>query len=292
MSPYRLLAIDIDGTLVNSRDELTDATREALVRAAAAGIRVVLVTGRQYSRSLPLARTLGLNTPIVTACGSLIKDPANHATLYRASFGAGVMSRLVWAIDAAGFEPVVYTDHFHAGFEYHYPRRPPLRADLAQFVEFNAENGRFRPDLVTNPPDGVFAGFAMGGSNEMLALSRHLDIQFDGLLSLHVLRSPRYLGHMCEIAPAGVNKWSGVLRVAEMWGIAAHEICAVGDDVNDIPMLRGAGLGVAMGNAAAEVLPHARRIAPRHDDDGLVDVVGWLLDEGSVARVLWSESQS
>jgi hydroxymethylpyrimidine pyrophosphatase-like HAD family hydrolase len=95
-----------------------------------------------------------------------------------------------------------------------------------------------------------------------------------------VLRSPRYIGYMCEIAPAGVNKWTGVLRVAEEWGIATDEVCAVGDDVNDIPMLAGAGLAVAMGNAAPELLPYARRIAPRHDDDGLVDVVRWLLDEG------------
>jgi Cof subfamily protein (haloacid dehalogenase superfamily) len=288
---YRLLAIDIDGTLVNSRDELTDATREGLVRAVAAGIRVVLATGRQYSRSLPLAQALGLNTPIVTACGSLIKDPANHATLYRASFGEGVVSRLVRAIDAAGFDPVVYTDHFHDGFEYHYSRSPPRRAELAQFVELNARTGRFRPDLVANPLEGIFAGFAMGGCDEMLALSRQLDKQFDGLLSLHVLRSPRYLGHMCEIAPAGVNKWSGILRVAEMWGIAAHEICAVGDDINDIPMLRGAGLGIAMGNAAAEVLPHAQRIAPRHDDDGLVNVVEWLLDAESGIKVQTPERQ-
>ena len=280
MSPYRLLAIDIDGTLVNSRDELTDATRAAVVRAAAAGIRIVLVTGRQYSRSLPLARALGLKSPIVTACGSLIKDPANHATLYRASFGPGVMSQVVVEIDAAGHEPVVYTDHFHDGYEYHFANRPPRQAQLAQFVEFNGSNGRLRPDLVSRIPDGIFAGFAIGDRDEMSSLSRRLDERFAGLLSLHVLRSPRYIGHMCEIAPAGVNKWSGALRVAEMWGIAPDEICAVGDDVNDIPMLRGAGLGVAMGNAAPEVLPHARRIAPRHDDDGLVEVVRWLLDDG------------
>jgi hydroxymethylpyrimidine pyrophosphatase-like HAD family hydrolase len=214
----------------------------------------------------------------VTACGSLIKDPANHATLYRASFGHGVIARVIVEIDKAGYEPVVYTDHFHDGYEYHFANRPPRQAQLAQFVELNGDNGRLRPNLVLSPPDGVFAGFAIGGRDEMQSLSRLLDERFDGQLSLHVLRSPRYIGHMCEIAPAGANKWSGAKRVAEMWGIAPNEICAVGDDVNDIPMLRGAGLGVAMGNAAPEVLPHARRIAPRNDDDGLVEVVGWLLD--------------
>jgi hypothetical protein len=69
------------------------------------------------------------------------------------------------------------------------------------------------------------------------------------------------------------------LRLAEQWGIAPSEICAVGDDVNDIPMIRGAGLGVAMGNALDEVKAAADRIAPCNNSDGLVEVVGWLVDD-------------
>ena len=81
-----------------------------------------------------------------------------------------------------------------------------------------------------------------------------------------------------EIAPAGVTKWSAIQRLAQQWGIAEAEICAVGDDVNDIPMIRAAGLGVAMGNAQPSVKAAADRIAPTHDEDGLVQVVEWLLE--------------
>ena len=83
---YRLLAVDIDGTLVNSRDELTEATKQALFRAAAAGVRIVLATGRRYSRALPLVKPLGLEVPLVTASGALIKHPLDHRTLYQADF--------------------------------------------------------------------------------------------------------------------------------------------------------------------------------------------------------------
>ena len=82
---------------------------------------------------------------------------------------------------------------------------------------------------------------------------------------------------MCEIAPVGVTKWSGVLSLAREWGIDAAEICAVGDDVNDLPMIRGAGLGIAMGNAQPEVLAAADRVVGRQDDDGLVDVADMIL---------------
>lgn len=67
-------------------------------------------------------------------------------------------------------------------------------------------------------------------------------------------------------------------QLARQGGIADNEICAVGDDVNDIPMIQAAGLGVAMGNALDEVKAVADRIAPCHDSDGLVEVVEWLLE--------------
>ena len=88
---------------------------------------------------------------------------------------------------------------------------------------------------------------------------------------------------MCEIAPHGVSKWTGVCHVAETWNISADEICAVGDDVNDIPMIQAAGLGIAMDNALDEVKAVADRIAPTNDDDGLVQVVDWVLSRSHEA---------
>ncbi len=67
-------------------------------------------------------------------------------------------------------------------------------------------------------------------------------------------------------------------HLADDWGILPEEICAVGDDVNDIPMIRAAGLGVAMGNAVPRVKEAADRVAPTNDEDGLATVVDWLLE--------------
>jgi hypothetical protein len=117
----------------------------------------------------------------------------------------------------------------------------------------------------------------MGTQAEMLNLQRVLKERLPGRLTTCVLRSPRYSGYLCEVAPAGVSKWSAVRRLAADWGIGDESICAVGDDVNDLAMVRDAGLGVAMGNAVAEVKAVADRIAPAQDADGLVEVVRWLL---------------
>jgi 5-amino-6-(5-phospho-D-ribitylamino)uracil phosphatase len=278
MPRYRLLAIDIDGTLVNSDNELTEATREALLRARQAGVEIVLATGRRYSRVLPLVEPLALNVPLVTASGALVKRAWDHHTLFRAEFLPGALERCLEIVAGENYEAVLYADTFERGFDYYHRGGAAPAELLLEFFDKNESCGRDCPELMTRPPAGIFAGFVMGSRDEMTALAGALDRHMSELLYIHVLRSPRYRGYMCEIAPFGVSKWTGVYRLAEQWGIRPEEICAAGDDVNDIPMIQAAGLGVAMGNALDEVKAAADRIAPSHDSDGLVQVVDWLLE--------------
>jgi Cof subfamily protein (haloacid dehalogenase superfamily) len=278
MSRYRLLAIDVDGTLVNSRNELTDATRQAVLQAKRAGIEIVLATGRRYSRVLPLVEPLELNVPLVTASGALIKRAADHRTLYRAEFLPGALEACLRVLSAARHEAVLYADTFDEGFDYYCCSRETESSELGEFYERNVGCERTLENLMRAPPAGIFAGFAMGSREQMVALEQELARELPEQLYVHVLRSPRYTGYMCEIAPHGVSKWTGVMRLAAAWDIRPEEICAVGDDVNDIPMIAAAGLGVAMDNALDAVKAAADRIAPSHDDDGLVQVVRWILE--------------
>lgn len=278
MPRVRLLAIDIDGTLVNSRDELTEATRQALHRACATGLKLVLATGRRYSRALPLVEPLAIDAPLVTASGALIKHPLDHRTLFQAAFERPLLCDLLGVIERRGFEAVLYADSFQEGFDFYCRSVEVARAELADYLALNPGCHRLWPALMRDPPDGVFAGFATGTREEMLDLHEELQRELPGLLYTHVLRSPRYIGYMCEIAPFGVTKWSGIKHVAAEWGISPDEICAVGDDVNDVPMIEAAGIGIAMGNALPEVKAAADLIAPTHDEDGLSAVVAFLLD--------------
>jgi len=288
MSPalprYRLLAIDIDGTLVDQHDELSEPTRDALVRAGRAGIHVVLATGRRYSRSLHLVAPLAIRVPLVTASGALVKDPTDHRTLYRAEFGPGVLGELLTWLDHHGHEPLLYGDTFEQGFDYYLVSNEVRSPELAEYLRLNPDCGQVRPRMIVEPPPEVFAAFVMGTHEEMLALEQALHRALPGRLHTHVLRSPRYAGYMCELAPAGVTKWSAVERLAREWEIPQSAICAVGDDVNDIPMIRAAGLGVAMGNALPPVKDAADRIAPSQSQDGLAEVVRWLLEDVEQAR--------
>ncbi len=276
---YRLLAIDIDGTLVNSRDELTPATRAALARAELAGIRVVLATGRRYNHARPLVVQLELDVPLITASGALVKDPIDHRTLYQAEFDPQTLLDVVAIVDRAGFDPILCADTFAEGFDYYYPRQKPRTPEMAGYLTMNPGRGRLCPELLKKPPAGIFGGFVVGSLEQMREVDAALHRELPGRLDTSVLHPPRYAGFFAEFVPLGVTKWTAVQRLAEAWGIVESEICAVGDDVNDIPMIRAAGLGVAMENAQPSVKEAADRIAPSHDHDGVAQVVEWLLEE-------------
>jgi hydroxymethylpyrimidine pyrophosphatase-like HAD family hydrolase len=249
-------------------------------RLRAAGVEVILATGRRYRDTLPVAARLGIAAPLITASGALVKDSSTHATLARAAFDADVLTGVLRQIVDRGHEPIVYTDSFAAGYDFHC-RRLPARDVAGHGVDVYLERNRaladVQPDLDRAPPPDAFAGFVMGSQPAMLDLEAALLEAWPGRLSLHVIRSPRYRDWMCEIAPAGVTKWTGVVGVATRLGIEPEAICAVGDDVNDLPMIRGAGLGIAMGNATADVLSAADVVVDTHDAGGITEVADRLL---------------
>jgi hypothetical protein len=279
--PIRLLVLDVDGTVTNSRHEVAESTCRAIARVRAAGVRVMLATGRRYRDALPVAERLGIVEPLVTASGALVKRPGDHATLQRAAFPAGVLEGVLATVVGLGHEPVVYTDSFAAGYDFHCRTLAPAAADVAggfgEYLRRNRELARVAPDLHARPPGDVFAGFAMGAREPMAELEAVLGERFPGLLSVHTIRSPRYAEWLCEIAPAGITKWSGVAGLAAAWGIAASAVCAVGDDLNDLPMVRAAGLGLAMGNARPELKAVSDAVVGPHDGSGIEDVAELVL---------------
>ena len=283
MEPIQLLVLDVDGTVTNSQHQVTEATVSAIRRVRKAGIRVLLATGRRYRDVLPIASQLQIEEPLVTASGALVKQACTHRTQFRAVFQPEVLKNVLSLIISHGHEPVLYTDSYERGFDFHCRKhfqdsRPSTEEKgFQEYLKCNQKLAKITPNLHKEPPVGVFAGFVMGSQKDMHSLESEIRNTWLSEVSLHTIKSPRYSDFLCEIAPANVTKWSAVLRLANDWGIRPEAICAVGDDRNDTPMLRGAGLGIAMGNAVPEVRAVADHVVGRHDEDGLVDVANLLL---------------
>lgn len=281
---FRLLALDVDGTLLDRGGALRPSTAAAVARAAAAGIRPVLCTGRRYRRALPVAERLGLDAPLVCNSGALVKDPAGHRTLWRADLDAPLLARLLDLFRARDQPVVTFTDRDPAGLDFTVAAFPTGRPLFDEFVALNRPHAEIDPlwlDRAATPGSAHFHVCAVGERPEMLALEAAVRAAFPGRVQTFVQKSPRYTGWMCEVLRHDASKWSAVLHLAELWGVAPGAICAVGDDMNDIPMLRGAGLGVAMGHAPAAVLGAADLVTGDHDEDG----VSALIDDVLLARL-------
>ena len=190
---------------------------------------------------------------MVTASGALVKDPETHHTLYCAQFDRDVLVEALGIIDRYGYEPVVCADTFSDGFDFYHKETDIRGSELREYMERNPGDGRIWPALLEDPPPGVFTGFAMGTKQQMLELARTLHDALPGRLCTHVLRSPRYTGFMCELAPAGVTKWSAIRRLAQGWGVGDEAICAVGDDVNDVIVKSGSKVVLYENNGSGQL---------------------------------------
>jgi HAD superfamily hydrolase (TIGR01484 family) len=267
----------VDGTLLDRDGGLRPSTTEAIASAAAAGIRPVLCTGRRYRRARPVAEWLGLDAPIVCNSGAVVKEPAQHGTLWRADFDAALLAEILEVFRERD-EPVVsFTDHDPAHCDFLVERAQTGRPYFDDYVDQNREHAGVVPGWTQAAGTGHFHVCAIGSRLEMLEFERAVLGRLAGRVRTFVQRSPRYIGTMCEVIRHDASKWAAVLHVAETWKIDPSEICAVGDDMNDLPMIKGAGLGVAMGHAPEVVRAAASHVTGDHDQDGVAMLVREIL---------------
>ena len=278
-SAYQLLAMDIDGTLLDRSGRLRPRTIEAVVRAARAGIRPVLCTGRRYRRALPIAQALGVEAPLVCNSGALVKESLGHQTLWRADLDLELVKNLLSLFSERDEFAISFTDRGTDETDFIAARDPSNRELVDDYLSQNRPHGHFDPLWTQDPAQSGphFHLCVIGERAAMLDVQGDVEAKFGGLVTTFVQRSPRYQGTMCEVLRHDANKWSALLHLAKIWGIAASEIVAVGDDWNDVPMLIGAGLGVAMGHAPVEVKATANFITLDEENDGLAQMIEDLL---------------
>src|SRR4051812_28584205 len=144
-SRYRILALDVDGTLLDREGVLRPSTVAAVARAARAGIRPVLCTGRRYRRARPVAEQLGLDAPLVCNSGALVKDPSNHRTLWRADFDAARLAEVLAVFRARGELALSFTDRPPDDLDFLVERDPTGRPLFDDYLEQNRGHGEVDP---------------------------------------------------------------------------------------------------------------------------------------------------
>jgi Cof subfamily protein (haloacid dehalogenase superfamily) len=269
---YRLLALDVDGTLLDPYGTLRPAVRDAVMAVQQRGLRVVLCTGRRFRTARPLAQALQLDTPLVVHNGAVVKDPASGQTLQQSHMPIDMYHQALTLLQRLG-TPLVYIDAFHENVDIlteSLERAHPLQR---AYLTDQLAHCRIVDDIASPLSHGVISLRMMADSASLQALQPVIEQALGTRGRVHLLMNKNYQGYFLEILQAGVSKWQAVQHLAAQQGIAPDEIIAVGDDHNDLDMLRYAGLGIAMGNAVPEVLAVAAAITGSNAEDGLVQAL-------------------
>lgn len=255
----KLIAIDIDDTLVTDELVIPAACKVAIQEAQEAGVRVVLATGRMFQATIGFARELNLNGPLICYNGALVQ-PVQGPPLFHHT----VPLDLAWEIIAFGKRENLHVNVY---------------LDDELYVEKVNEYTRFYTSIsrVEARAIGDLLTFVNRPPTKVLYVSEPEVVEkWRPLLAeryrgqLEVFRSkPQYL----EFTGAGVSKGAALRELAEYYHLDCTEVMAIGDSFNDIPMLEYAGVGVAVANAPAEVRRHADWVTLSNEEAGVAEAI-------------------
>lgn len=278
MTNYRLVALDMDGTILTSDGSVSRRVTRAIRTARERGVVVALATARRWTGAAPYAAELGLDGTMIIYDGAMARTFPHGTVEMARTLDSEVVQRVVEALVA--HELQVVTQFSDAQGERllasEAPRYPQwMRAYLEHFGE----------QTTYAPVDAIAAA-----SNDTLRVvsfgpQARLRAAFDSLGDAQIGRQIMPLGSygIAELTlfSPDASKGSGLRWLAHRLGIPMEQTLAIGDGVNDVSMLREAGLGVAMGNAAPEVQAAAGAVTTANDEDGAaLAIERYVLDEG------------
>lgn len=263
MSEYKMIAVDIDGTLLNSKSELTEPTREAISKAMDKGIVVIVSTGRPTYGMDRMLKSIGIseNIPMIVYNGAKVVMSETGHVIYEQKLAAERIAELEGMSKEYGVDMIMWVD------------------DKLYMNALNDDTTAYQG--IMNAPYEIvdsFAEAASAGAIKAIWIENNIErinkiqseMQKHFKDEVNCLTSRPYL---LEFFDKDASKAIGMQKIGECYGIDQSEMIAVGDADNDISMIEYAGLGVVMGNAKDNVKAYADFIAPTNDEDGLAFVI-------------------
>ena len=264
----RLLATDIDGTLLNPQFQISEGDLAALRKAHAAGIEIVLVTGRRHQFALPIAKQLGFDLWLISSNGAVTRSLEGE-TFHRDMMPAATCRSLVGAMQEFRGHTVLTFDQETKGaivLEHLDELGPSIRRWLEKNLEYIEFVVPIERALVKDPVQAMFCG-SMARMGEAL---RALDgAGMNGTVTVLRTEYPERDLSMIDVLNAGCSKGHALERWAAHRGFRRDEVMAVGDNHNDVEMLEFAGHPVIMGNACEELRGRGWTVTLRNDECGV-----------------------
>lgn len=262
----KLIACDMDGTLLDSNRKISERTKQAVAKCIEAGKMFIIATGRMYIAAKPYAEQLGLDVPIVTYNGGLIRGSKSGKVFLEQPIKLEIAQEFLDFIKEKGNYAQYYVgDELYIKepnkYSYMYGEMQGIHSCIiAKGEEFFTAKERPYKILMSMEPE------------ELPTTMAQFRKRFAGKLDI-TSSHPMFL----ELLEPGVNKWQAICKLAEKLGIKQSEIMCLGDSDNDYEMVANAGIGVAMANATDKVKSGAKIITASNDNDGVAIVLESIL---------------
>lgn len=248
----RLIALDIDGTLLDSRWEVPEANRSAIAEATRRGIEVALVTGRRYDFAMPVARQIASPLTMIVSNGAIIRTQAGethlrHLLPHRTAAEVLQLTKLWRGAAGVIFDRPRENQVMVESFQFADPNR---QAYYQRYRESFGEANPLESCLTEDPIQVMFAG-TVGAMREAEAALRAADGPGNFSVALTIYEHKNFA--MIDVLHAECSKGSSLEQWATLRGVARGEVMAIGDNHNDFEMLSYAGIPVVMGNSVPEL---------------------------------------
>ncbi len=258
----KLLALDLDGTVLDSYGKVSEANRSAIRAAENAGVLVTIATGRRFRDARPVGIDLEFNAPLITHNGALLKYAESLETVSASLLDLDTTREIVRVGKRYGGDALVSADP-HGKGSMLYDRvsddNIPLQRYLAWATRLHgddAENAVMHvADLNESLPEHEVIHISFSGGCEAMAnMHEFLESELASQVTILPTIYPKMDFTLIDILPAGATKATGVKHLADLYGIARDQVMAIGDNHNDLDMLEFAGMPVVMGNAEPSLL--------------------------------------
>lgn len=260
MSKYKLVAADLDDTLLDDDFRLTGRVKEAIKAIRAAGVQFTISTGRMFRSAVPYARELGLDLPLITYQGALVKNALSGEVLFYRPLPLIYARAIINRVHELGYHLNAYLDD-----------RLLMEQDTPEgrrYMQIAGVKAEIVGDLLKFLDRDPTKVVVIADESLLDQLSTELIPRYGQIL--HIAKSKPYF---LEFSHPQATKGHALAVLAEHYGLKSDEVIAVGDSYNDLEMLDYAGLGVVVANAREEIKKRAGYVASAPNGDGVIEAL-------------------
>lgn len=263
---YKMIAIDLDGTLLNDNKKIRKENIDLIRKINDNGIEIVIATGRRYWSAKNLTKEIGIDIVIMANNGNIVRKVSDDRLLITKYLKLDDFYTLVEQGRKKGLYPIVHVNHYHEGYDM------MIEMDIedikySSYMNKNQDRYKQIEDFLNYKDGKVLAVCFSGDIDKLEKFEKMIKGLYPSKYNSHIMSKLTIVGGLLEIMHPLGSKWLSIKEYAFDKGIYPKEIIAIGDDNNDIEMIKEAGLGIGMKNGSPKVKEAADVITDKTNNE-------------------------